>query len=68
MDDRPDAPEQSDRCLRQPVHVGADAFLPRLAVQQAQRAADDVAGRLVLAAVGFDDTEGTMPSAPTMAG
>jgi len=41
----------------QPVHVSAGAFLPRLAVQQAQRAADDVAGLLVLAAVGFDDTE-----------
>jgi len=34
----------------QPVHVGACAFFPCFAVEQSQRAADDVAGRLVLAA------------------
>ena len=30
----------------QPVHIGAGALLPRLAIQQSQRTPDDVAGRL----------------------
>jgi hypothetical protein len=41
----------------QAVHVGAGALLPRLAVQQSQRAADHVAGLLILAAVRLDDAE-----------
>src|SRR5579859_2741015 len=41
----------------QPVHVSAGPVLPRLAIQQPQCTADDVAGLLALAAVGLDDTE-----------
>ena len=41
----------------QPPHVGAGTLLPCLAVQQSQRAADDVAGLLILAAVRFDYAE-----------
>ena len=40
-----------------PVHVSAGPVLPRLASQQPQCTADDVAGLLALAAVGLDDAE-----------
>ena len=41
----------------QPVHVRAGALFPRLAVQQSQCTTDHVAGLLILAAVGLDDTK-----------
>src|ERR1700753_2486308 len=39
------------------MHVSTGAFLPCRAVQQSQRAPDDVASLFILATVGLDDAE-----------